>query len=161
MIKYRCLSKDELDELQQEFLKFLLVQNIYPEQWENLKMQNTDKAHEQIELFSNIVFDKILSETTFLELISGKRIECYQFNKESAQLLALQANENNQVDFVNQTLTEISPNEYHIYSGTKKYKNDRNSEVFYIMQKGAVKTDGTLFKKIALLMADSCFQKNS
>ena len=137
------------------------MQNIYPEQWETLKIQNIEKANEQIELFSNLVFDKILSETFFLELISDKRIECYQFNKDSAQLLALQANENNEVDFVNYSLNEINPSEYHIYTGNKKYKNDRNLEVFDIMQKGAIKTDGTLFKKIALLMADLSFQKNN
>lgn len=155
MIKYRLLTGEELEPLQEEFLKFLLVQNIYPEQWEELKKQSRQKAEDKIELFSNLVFEKILSETSFLEKIDDKRIECYHFQAESAQLIALQANENTEIDFINQPLKDVNPSHYHIYTGSKKYVADRNSEVFQVMQKGAVKSDGILYKKLALLVAES------
>jgi hypothetical protein len=155
MIKYRKLTLQELEPLKEEFLKFLLVQNMYPEQWEVLKKENPAEAERQLDAFSDIVFEKILTEIQFIEKITDKRIEAYHFGKETAQMMTLQAKEGTNVDFTIQPLSEINPANYELISGSKKVGGNRNQELYSFMERGAVKSDGMVYKKIALLLAQS------
>ena len=44
MLKYRRLSKEELEALEDEFVKFLSAQSISAPDWQNIKSQNPRKT---------------------------------------------------------------------------------------------------------------------
>jgi hypothetical protein len=155
MIKYRRLTLEELESLREEFLKFLIVQQIYPEEWEQIKINEKERAEEYLDLFSNLVFEKILTEIQFVEKITEKRLETYHFQANEARVLVLQAIKGAGIDFLTQPLKDIDPSYYELISGAKKYDENRNTQLFRLMESGAVKSDGVLYKKIALLLAES------
>jgi hypothetical protein len=154
MAQYRRLSLSELENLNEEFIKFLLVQNLTLIDWEKIKKEDTTQTNQLIDTFSDLVFDKILTDTQFALKVNDKRVEAYQFYAEEMLLIALQAKPNSAIDFNKNTLSEINFSELEVFKGKKKYQKHRNEEVFELLQKGAAKSDGKYFKQLALLLAD-------
>ena len=68
MKKYRILTLEELDLLKKDFIEFLVVNGITGEDWEEIKLINPENRDKVVELFSEVVFTKILLQTNFLEL---------------------------------------------------------------------------------------------
>lgn len=155
MAQYRKLSLNELENLNEEFIKFLLVQNLTLIDWEKIKKEDVSKTNQLIDTFSDLVFDKILTDTQFALKVNDKRVEAYQFYSKEMMLIALQAKPNSSIDFNKNTLNQINLSELEIFRGKKKYLKDRNKEVFDLLQTGAQKSDGKYFKQLALLLVDA------
>ena len=77
-MKYRCLSDEELKELEGEFKHFLISNNFYTEEWEELNKKKDKKVQELVEMFSDIVLDKALKNIRFLEHITQHDIKSFK-----------------------------------------------------------------------------------
>ncbi len=66
-MKYRRLSTDELQELEKEFVHFLVSNGIAADDWVKLKEEENDKAEALIDTFSDVVMEKVLGKVDFLE----------------------------------------------------------------------------------------------
>ena len=71
-MKYRCLSDEELKELEGEFKHFLITNNVYTEEWEELNKKKDKKVQEFVEMFSDIVLGKALNFTNKLSMSDYK-----------------------------------------------------------------------------------------
>ncbi|PIZ06352.1 MAG: hypothetical protein COY57_02475, partial [Flavobacteriales bacterium CG_4_10_14_0_8_um_filter_32_5] len=71
MLKYRLLTSEELRELEEEFKHFLIINQIYDDEWKLLNQQKSQKVEELIVLFSNLVIEKALKKIAFLEIITN------------------------------------------------------------------------------------------
>lgn len=67
MAKYRLLTIEELKELENEFVEFLVLVGITADDWVKIKCEKPDKADSMITLFSDVVFEKIMRKTQFPE----------------------------------------------------------------------------------------------
>mgnify|MGYP000377038051 CR=1 FL=1 len=74
MKKYRILTLEELDLLKKDFIEFLVINGITGEDWEEIKLINPENRDKVVELFSEVVFTKILLQTNFLELKTVKSL---------------------------------------------------------------------------------------
>ena len=54
-MRFRCLSKEELQELDNELIQFLIVNHVYKEDWALMNQESPNKAKELIEMFSDVV----------------------------------------------------------------------------------------------------------
>ena len=59
-MKYRCLTSEELKELEQELKHFLIANHVYTEEWAALNKKKDKRVQELIELFSDVVLEKAL-----------------------------------------------------------------------------------------------------
>lgn len=151
-MKYRILSAEELAPLNEEFLKYLLVSNITPQNWEVLKKEDEAACHKHIEIFSDMVLDKILSEVKFADVLLENRIEVYQFLKGKAYVFAIENKVQGDFNFLSQSLKDLNLKKVNILKGEKAYLEERELEIFKILQKeNASISNGDLFKKAALL----------
>ena len=64
-MKYSRLTKDQFIELHTEFIDFLSSNSITHEDWKILKENNDDKTEGILDLFSDIVWKKVLEKTKF------------------------------------------------------------------------------------------------
>ena len=53
-MKYRRLTKEQLEELHPEFINFLATQSITAEEWDTLKKEKPEVAEEEIDVFSDL-----------------------------------------------------------------------------------------------------------
>lgn len=67
-MKYARLSISDLKDLEDEFVKFLILNGIAAEDWEKLKKEENEKAELIIDQFSDAVWEGILRKTDMLEL---------------------------------------------------------------------------------------------
>ncbi len=61
-MKYRQLTKEQLESLHQEFAKFLAMQNIDKAEWDTLKKEKPQVAGDEIKFFSVCVWDDVLNK---------------------------------------------------------------------------------------------------
>ncbi len=156
MPKYRCLTQEELSVLEKEFVDFLVINGITADEWKALKKEETDKAEKIIEQFSDVVWEGVLRKTQFLEHRSPQEIRTFQCLPGKIVLMGLEIKDQTidlriaeGVEKVKSSMPSTA-----VYSSEKNYSKKREAEVFELIQNGASISDGKLFKRIALMVAE-------
>lgn len=147
-MKYRCLSDEELAELENEFKQFLISNNVYTEEWESLNKRGDKKVQELVEMFSDIVLDKALKNIKYLEHITPNDIKSFKCDDTEMILIGI-ASKNQNIDFTKDTLADFA-DELDIFKTSKPYNKDRELEVFSLLQSGCSFIDEERFNKLDL-----------
>ncbi len=145
-MKYRVLTIEELKNLEKEFIEFLASNTITASDWEKLKISDKIKAEKLIELFSDIVFDKVLVNVQLLEIDSAYFRQYLKFKNEEVEMRGILIE--NAPDFnlsqiasksdLNDLLQSHPDASIKILKGTKKYSKNREEEIFDWIKKGAL-----------------------
>lgn len=158
-MKYRLLTKEELEELEPEFVTFLAANGIPADDWQRIKSEESSKSQELIAIFSDVVFDKILSNVHFLEHRQSDIIRIFRFGEKKVTMNGIRLEGKSAIDFTkNQDagaltqLFKLSPGKLKIFTAEKNYQKDRLQEIFQLMQNGAqILKDDRLFSTIEQL----------
>lgn len=154
--KYRRLRLDELEELEKEFVDFLIINGVAADDWTAIKEKEPKKAETIIDLFSDVVFEGILRKTKFLEFVARNSIMTFQCLKDKLVLIGMDTSDSS-IDLRDEaTYKQLSEgkllDQVKIYRQEKKYSADRNTEIFRMIEQGCYITEGLWFKKLALLL---------
>ncbi len=154
MAKYRPLSLEELQELETEFVNYLILNGIIAEDWEKLKKEEPSKASHIIELFSDMVFETILRKIRFLEFREPKEIRTFQCLDEKLVMVGMKADPSSDADFTDpsyiQRSAQNASDRLNIYFKEKAYTKTREQELFEMTEAGCLISDGKLFKTLSL-----------
>ncbi|MDB4539211.1 MAG: DUF6495 family protein [Saprospiraceae bacterium] len=156
---FRRLTNNELEELKTEFVRFLVSNTVTGDDWEKIKKENPERAEGLIEIFSDIVFKKIISKVEYLEMKTPKDLKIFKCNKEDIELMGLKVEGDSDLDFTKDIVPEemiiklqSSDAKLQMYSANKKYKDEnRLQEIFQMMQWGSLISDGKLFRLLRTL----------
>lgn len=157
-MKFRRLDKSELEELETEFIRFLAANTVTGEDWKKLKTEDIEKAEGLIEIFSDVVFEKILKKVEYLEIKSPNDIKTFHCLEDKIKMVGMRINGESEIDFTqNQDpqmmgqLLQLSNAKLQLYKGEKAYGKERELELFEMMEKqGAlISKDGSLFKTLS------------
>lgn len=155
-MKYARLTKEQLEELHPEFTNFLATQSIDKKEWEELKNNKPDVALQEIDIFSDLIWDRALTNVKFIDHFSKNHIflfKCYDNYIESLVVIT----SNIEVDFfTSEGIEWLSENLFsdavEIQKGKKTVENMRNESIFEIIQNGGVISKGDLFSKLITLL---------
>lgn len=157
MPKYRNLTSEELKDLEKEFIEFLVINGITADKWELLKKEDKEKAELILEQFSDVVWEGVLRKTQFIEHRSPQEIRTFQCLSGKMVLMGLKI-EDDSIDLRTpegiKNVKSKAPSTS-VYTTEKIYHKKREEEIFGLIQSGSVISDGTLFKRIALMIAES------
>ncbi|MEL6358417.1 MAG: DUF6495 family protein, partial [Bacteroidota bacterium] len=64
--KYRSLSLEELQEVEPQFIRFLAANGIPGLEWERIKKEESTRANQLIQEFSQVVFGSTLERVEYL-----------------------------------------------------------------------------------------------
>lgn len=150
-MKYARLTKEQLEELHREFIRFLASQSIDKAEWDTLKAEKPEVAEQEIDIFSDLIWDNVLDKAEWLEHYSKNHIFLFRLNKEDMESIIIHAH-NTHADFQTegglQWLNEhIFSDEVQLTRGRKAFGKDRNAEIFSLIQQGAALSDGELYKQ--------------
>lgn len=149
-MKYRRLTKEQFEELHKEFINFLASQSITADEWIKLKLEKPELASSEMDVFSDLVWEGVLSKVKYLENISSKHIYLFQVFNNSILLIGVKIN----IDLIDLTTKEgfswlrenlISEN-VEIFNSKKEFNEDIKLNVFKLIEQGASITKGELFK---------------
>ncbi len=155
-MKYRRLRQDELESLEKEFIRFLAANQVSADEWEKLKTEEPEKAEKLIGIFSDFVFEKVLSDVEYLEYKTPKDIKTFRFEEDRIVMNGLLVEGQSSFDFTleqspQQMLQQIQLTgaRLKLYTAEKAYSRGRDMEIFEMMENGAlISKDGSLFKTL-------------
>ncbi len=151
-MKYARLTKEQFEELHPEFINFLATQSIDKEEWDTIKLEKPEIADQELDVFSDLIWDGVLNKATFLEHFSKNHIflfQCFETYIHSIVLKSLVT----EIDFLTKDgLQWLSDNLFtktiEMKIGKKEFISERNSSIFELIQQGAFLSDGQLYKQI-------------
>jgi len=156
MSEYRLLSLEELQEMENEFVNYLVVNGIAAEDWQQMKIEEPAKAERLIELFSDMVFETIMRNVQFLEYREKKELITFQCLGDKLVLVGMKAEGDSEADFTSQEYIKKAmvspPDGLKVYTSEKKYQKKREIELFEMTQRGCFITEGNLFKTLCLAL---------
>jgi hypothetical protein len=66
-MKYRQLTKEQFEGLHEEFAHFLATQSIDAKEWTQIKKEKPTVAEDEMNVFSDVVWDDVLTKTAYIE----------------------------------------------------------------------------------------------
>ena len=149
MIKYSRLTKEQFEELHQEFINFLATQSITGEEWQQIKEDKPDAAEEELDIFSDLIWEGVLSKANFLENISPQQLFLFKVEDNAMKLIVVKSKD----DAIDITTKEgykwlqenFAGDEVEFLTATKEFSEDRNGDIFTLVKQGANITKGALF----------------
>ena len=150
-MKYSRLTKEQLEELHQEFANFLAAQQIDKIEWDDIKENRPEVAEQELDIFSDLIWEGVLNNAKFLEHYSKQHIFLFGFDEREIQTIVIKSLESN-IDFLTkeglQWLSDaVFSDAVEIRYGKKSFGSDRNKELFEIIQQGAILSDGVLYEQ--------------
>ncbi|MFT5738214.1 MAG: hypothetical protein ACI9SG_002566 [Maribacter sp.] len=149
-MKYIRLTKEQLEELQSEFINFLATQSITGEEWAKIKQDTPEVAEDELDVFSDLIWEGVLNKVAYLENISDQQMHLFQLADKEMKLIAVKVmnpkidlttkigfdwfKKNWQSDFV----------EY--MTASKAYTEEKNLDKFQLIKQGSVITKGELYQ---------------
>ena len=153
------LTTEELQELEKEFIEFLILNGIAAKDWLSIKTEHPQKAMRMVELFSDVVFNRILRQTRFLERREQKELKTLQCLDEKFILVGLNASKIHDANLSDENYMKAAiadpPSGLEIYTSDIAYNKSREEEIFDLVENGFEIADGKLFKTLCLVLADS------
>ncbi|WP_035336835.1 DUF6495 family protein [Dokdonia sp. PRO95] len=152
-MKYARLTKEQLEELKPEFINFLATQSITGEEWATIKEKQPKVAEEEIDVFSDLVWEGVLTKAQYLEHISPNQMHLFLLGENNMSLIAVKINKED-IDITTAEgyawLKEnLGDDDVVFMSASKDYSADRNADKFKLISEGAVITRGDLYKWFA------------
>ncbi|MEO8932871.1 MAG: DUF6495 family protein [Xanthomarina sp.] len=147
-MKYARLTKEQFEELHKEFINFLATQTISAQEWEDIKLNKPEVAEQELDVFSDLIWEGVLNKVRFIEHISPQQIHLFHLNEENMHLIALKLK--NDIDLTtNEGFSWLRGNlmdeNVEFLQAKKEYSEDRNKDKFKLIEQGGVITQGDLF----------------
>lgn len=150
-MKYIQLTKEQLEELHEEFATFLATQQIDVKEWDNIKANKPEVADEEINIFSDMVWEDVLAKAEYIEHFSKSSINLFYCTEGVIQRIMIKTNDT-YIDLSSQEGIQILLNnprstQFELFKGAKKYDKERNLEIFDLILKGAsINKEGVLYQ---------------
>lgn len=155
-MKYTRLTKEQLQELEPEFINFLATQSITGDEWAKIKKDTPEVAEEELDVFSDLIWEGVLSKVLYLENISAQQMHLFELAEKEMKLIAVKVM-NPKIDLT----TEIGFNWFkknwqsdfvEYMTAAKAYTDDKNLDKFQLIKQGAVITKGELYQWFESMM---------
>jgi cag pathogenicity island protein 24 len=149
-MKYSRLSKEQFEELQQEFINFLATQSITAEEWQNIKANKPEVAEQELDVFSDLVWEGVLKQAKYLENISAQHMYLFHLGDKQIELIGLKIKKT-EIDLTTKEgFTWLRENllgdDVELFNAKKEYSEDAQLDKFKLIQQGSFITKGQLFK---------------
>lgn len=149
-MKYRRLTKQQLEEMHKEFINFLATQSITAQEWKQIKEEKPEVAEEEIDIFSDLVWEGVLSKIEYLENISANQMHLFWLKDKEMNLIAIRVSQPG-IDLRTKDgfawfKQNFMGDAVEIMTAVKAYSEDKLMDRFELIEKGAIITKGDLYR---------------
>lgn len=148
-MKYRRLTKQQLEELHPEFINFLATQSITGEEWKSLKEDKPAVAEDEVDVFSDLIWEGVLTKVNYLENISAQHMHLFHCAAKEMKLISVKVM-NPEIDLTTTLgfnwFKKNWQSDFVEYLTASKAYVDENLDKFKLIEQGAVITKGDLYK---------------
>ena len=156
-MRFRRLTFDELQALENELKQFLVVNQVYAEEWAEMNKAQPEKAQKLVDAFSDLVLEKVYSKIEVLVISRPQHLTLLHFEKGKAQRIDIQSKGKElSADWkeIIQNLMEY-PSHFDVFYGTKNFNQNHADFVFEFIRQGAEKIDIGVWHDFYKLLANN------
>ncbi len=151
-MKYTRLTKEQFVELHQEFSTFLASQSITADQWKKIKNEKPNLAEEQLDVFSDLIWEEVLSKVNYLENNTANQLSLFKIETTKINLIVVKTTSSNidllTIDGLQWLEKNIASNNVDLLTGSKNFSLDKHKDIFNLIRQGCVITQGDLFDSL-------------
>lgn len=156
-MKYRQLTKEQFEALHEEFARFLASQSIDVKEWNELKKEKPQVAEDEMNVFSDVVWDDVLNKTNYLEHFSKQSVNLFKCDEKEIHRIFVKINKD--INLLEQEgfewlLSNPTDDAVEYFNGTKNYTSERNEEIFDLIEKGSAISKGELYDYFSRLIKE-------
>lgn len=154
-MKYTRLTKEQLEELHEEFINFLAAQQIDKKEWDLIKEHKPEVAEQEIDVFSDLIWEGVLTNAKYLEHYSKNYIFLFFTDEVYMRSIIIKTTED--VDFLTKHGLEwLSDNLFtdavEVQKGQRVFTGERNEEIFALIKQGAILSNGELYEQMSSIL---------
>lgn len=150
-MKFRILNSEELVHFDEDLKHFLIINSVSNEDWLALNTHNPKKAIELVGLFSDMIWQKVYEKVAYLEFQTANQLFLFNCKKDEIDLIVLKS-ESDEVNFSTPELIHHSlinhAKKITYFQQSKKYKGDREVEIFNMVERGCIISSEEFYQKI-------------
>lgn len=148
-MRFRKLSKIELEALSEELIQFLVVQGIDDDLWRDINKKSPQKAEELVALFSDSVLQKVYAKVQYLSFVSEQVFSIFKIDNEEMEAIIVKS-KSKKSDFKDlQSVlkrTSQNTNDYEIFSAKRSLGNKILDEIHGLTEKGCLVAEEELWQ---------------
>lgn len=130
----------------------MATQSIDKGEWDNIKAQQPEVAEQELDVFSDLIWEGVLTGAHYLEHFSKNFIFLFHCQEKLVKTIVLKSLVPETDFMTKEGLQWLSDNMFtetvEIKLGQKEYDKDRNDAIFELIQQGAILSDGQLYLQI-------------
>lgn len=158
-MKYSRLTKEQFEEMHQEFINFLATQSITAKEWDTIKLENPEAAEQELDVFSDLIWQGVLQKIKYLENISPQQMFLFHIEDNQIRVIVIKI-EKPQIDITTKEgydwlKLNLFDESVKLLNGKKPYTDDKLMDRFNLIQQGAIITKGELFQFFDQLLKSS------
>ncbi|MDC0231135.1 DUF6495 family protein [Aureispira] len=139
-MRFRRLTEEELTPLKEDFIQFLASNQITAKEWIDMKAADSDKVHDLIDMFSEIVLEKVFGTLEYLQHRTKDTIRVFHCQENKITMTGLQITDpskdlTNAKDLVVLSDPEAIQGKIKVFQMDKNYSQKRPDEVYGMMSK--------------------------
>lgn len=155
-MKYQQLTKEQFLALHKEFAEFLATQQIDAIEWNKIKTEKPSMAEEELNIFSDVVWEDVLTKTEYLDHISENHINLFKCESDIIIRIYIKL-KNKEKSFLKTAdfqwfLKNPLDEDFEYFKAEKNYAKNRNQELFELIEMGSQISKGELFTAINQLI---------
>ncbi len=154
-MKYRILTKQEMDIFDEDFKHFLITNGVKNEEWLAMNQSDIGKATTLVELFSDTVLHKVYEKIEFIEFRSPDACMIFRCLPERMELISLNKKQGSSDLSTPETIHEAlskSPEELSIFKSEKTYSISREEEMHELFEKGCFVSSQEFWNALQVLV---------
>ncbi len=154
-MKYRILTKQEMEIFDEDFKHFLITNGVKNEEWLAMNQSDIEKATTLVELFSDTVLHKVYEKIEFIEFRSPDACMIFRCLPEGMELISLNKKQGSSDLSTPETIHEAlskSPEELSIFKSEKTYSISREEEMHELFEKGCFVSSQEFWNALQVLV---------
>ncbi|NNJ56082.1 MAG: hypothetical protein HKP14_08115 [Bacteroidia bacterium] len=132
-MKYKRLPKEELNNLEKEFIEFLVINGISAEDWIKIKDEEHETAEDLIDQFSDVVWEGVLRKTNYLVKLENQIAYYFKCDPDDIHLIRV-------TEVNGKAIQEVA---------SKKYIKVRETEIFEMIENGCEISDSNSYEMLS------------
>lgn len=155
-MKYRILTKEEMQIFDEDFKHFMITNGVTNEEWIEMNISDIPKATALVELFSDTVLQKVYEKLQFIEFRSEDACMIFHCKKENMELISLNKKSGSSnlstPESIHEALSK-NPDELSIFKTEKAYNESRENEMHQLFEKGCFVSSQEFWDALEVLIA--------
>lgn len=157
-MKYRRLTREQFETLSEEFAQFLASQSIDQGQWEAIKGSEPHRVDQQLDAFSDLVWEESLRKTCFINHFSPGGVFAFHAGQMSLRLFGVKTSTD--LDFNTleawQWLSEHwQDDSVSFYREQKPYDKERTQVLFALIERGGILSSGAIAERLEAFIPEN------